>query len=52
MLKKILYTAPVAEPLVVQAEGLVCTSGPFGDPGSTGSNWTDPGLGIDYPGIL
>lgn len=27
MLKKILYTAPVAEPLVVQAEGLVCTSG-------------------------
>lgn len=27
MSKKLFYNAPVAEPLVVQAEGVVCTSG-------------------------
>ena len=52
MLKKLLYTAPVAEPLVVQAEGFVCASG-FGEQGTTGQEWTDPlsGLVNDY-GLL
>lgn len=47
MLKKLLYTAPEAEPLVVQAEGFVCASG-FGEQGTTGQEWTDPGLINDY----
>lgn len=47
MLKKHLYTAPAAEPFVVQAEGMICTSD-LGDPGATGQDWNQPGLGFDY----
>lgn len=40
MSKKLFYNAPVAEPLVVQAEGVVCTSGlpQLGNPGLPGAN--------------
>lgn len=48
---KQLYSAPVSEPLVVQAEGFLCTSN-LGEQGTTGPDWTNPGLGNDYPGIL
>lgn len=52
MFKKLLYAAPEAESLVIQAEGLVCASELFGDPGNSGNDWTNPGLGNDIPGIL
>ena len=35
MTQKLLYTAPVAEALVVQVEGTLCSS-PYGTPGSAG----------------
>lgn len=50
MHKKPYYTAPVAEPLVVQAEGFLCESN-LGQQGTTGPDWTDPGLINDY-GLL
>lgn len=52
MHKKPYYTAPVAELLVVQAEGFLCESN-LGQQGTTGPDWTDPSSSLinDY-GLL
>lgn len=41
MTQKLLYTAPAADPLVVQAEGLICGSLNYGTPGNPGSPFTE-----------
>ena len=40
MTQKQLYTAPAAETLVVQAEGVICGS-PYGTPGAPGSVFSE-----------
>ena len=48
--KKLLYTAPEAEPLVVQTEGMICESN-LGEQGTTGPDWAGD-LINDYTNIL